>query len=70
MTESQDRPGLAWHKSFYSGSGGGNCVEVARGLCQMNLRDSKNPEHGFLSFAGAEWDAFLASVKATGSSGP
>lgn len=30
-----------WRKSSFSGSNGGNCVEVASGL--RALRDSKNP---------------------------
>lgn len=32
---------MTWRKSSYSGSNGGNCVEVASALGA--LRDSKNP---------------------------
>ncbi len=34
----------AWRKSSYSGSNGGNCVEVAaRSGNSLAVRDSKNP---------------------------
>jgi hypothetical protein len=32
---------MTWRKSSFSGSNGGNCVEVANTL--VALRDSKNP---------------------------
>ncbi|MEU8206325.1 DUF397 domain-containing protein [Streptosporangium sp. NPDC049046] len=59
-----------WHKSTPSGS----CVEVAlTDNTQVAhkvdaerlflLRDSKDPDGPVLSFAAAEWDAFLMSIK-------
>ncbi|MFE3586483.1 DUF397 domain-containing protein [Streptomyces niveus] len=56
---------LAWFKSSYSGSGGGNCVEVAVTATTVHVRDSKNtpgpalripngPWRTFVTFAGAE----------------
>lgn len=54
---------LGWEKSSYSDSGGGNCVEIAAGVCHTNLRDSKNPEDGYFSFATPEWGTFLSTVK-------
>ncbi|MFF0310201.1 DUF397 domain-containing protein [Streptosporangium sp. NPDC004379] len=55
----------AWRRSSLSGSGQ-NCVEVAAGSQPDRLflvRDSKDPEGPVLSFAPAEWDAFLVTVK-------
>lgn len=37
-----------WRKSSRSGSTGGECVEVARKGPGSAVRDSKNPEGGFL----------------------
>lgn len=52
-----------WFKSSYSGTGD-NCVETAKlhgGL--VGVRDSKNPNGGFLAFKPGEWKRFLNSVK-------
>ncbi|MDX6392262.1 MAG: hypothetical protein QOJ73_3325 [Streptosporangiaceae bacterium] len=58
-----DRP--QWHKSSYSGSNGGACVEVARNLPgAVAVRDSKDPDGPRLAFAPEEWTAFTAGVKA------
>jgi hypothetical protein len=62
VTENVD--GLHWFKSSYSGSGGGNCVEVAAGLDAMYVRDSKVTGGGSVLRVGrAEWAAFLASTE-------
>ena len=56
--------GAIWHKSSYSGSNGGGCVEVAGhppGL--VAVRDSKDPDGPALTFALADWQAFITSVK-------
>ncbi|MGH4008755.1 MAG: DUF397 domain-containing protein [Pseudonocardiaceae bacterium] len=52
-----------WTKSSRSGTGGGNCVEVA-GLANGHraIRDSKNPTEPELVFAPAEWAAFTAGL--------
>jgi hypothetical protein len=52
-----------WLKS--SASNTGNCVEVAfvEGG-DVLVRDSKAPDERVLSFTPAEWDAFLAGVRA------
>lgn len=51
--------------SFSNGSGGSNCVQVERfGPDDIVITDSKNPENSGLSFTQAEWDAFVAGVKA------
>ncbi|MFD7376505.1 DUF397 domain-containing protein [Streptomyces mirabilis] len=53
--------GLHWFKSSYSGSGGGDCVEVATGLDAVFVRDSKAVEGGpVLRVGRGEWAAFVA----------
>jgi hypothetical protein len=55
---------LTWRKSSYSGSGGGNCVEVAQlPTPAVAVRDSKNPDGPRLVFPASEWQAFVAGVK-------
>ncbi|MEU9097412.1 DUF397 domain-containing protein [Streptomyces sp. NPDC048361] len=52
---------LRWFKSSYSGSGGGNCVEVAAGLGAVYVRDSKVAGGGpVLRVGRGEWAAFVA----------
>jgi Domain of unknown function (DUF397) len=52
-----------WRKSSYSGTNGGNCVEVASNLPGIvAVRDSKNPSGPALTFTPHEWTAFLASA--------
>ena len=53
-----------WRKSSYSGTNGGNCVEVARNLQGVvAVRDSKNPGGPALVFTPADWEAFTAGLK-------
>jgi Domain of unknown function (DUF397) len=58
---------LAWRKSSYSGSSGGNCVEVAA-LSEggFAVRDSKDTDGPLLGFTADEWRAFVRTVKAAG----
>ncbi|MER7739079.1 DUF397 domain-containing protein [Streptomyces sp. NPDC096538] len=59
VTENED--GLHWFKSSYSGSGGGDCVEVATGLDAVYVRDSKAVGDGpVLRVGREEWAAFVA----------
>ena len=59
VTENMD--GLHWFKSSYSGSGGGDCVEVAAGLDAVYVRDSKAVGDGpVLRVCRNEWAAFVA----------
>lgn len=52
---------LHWFKSSYSGSGGGDCVEVAAGLHGVYVRDSKAAGGGpVLRIGRGEWAAFTA----------
>ncbi|MEU3659853.1 DUF397 domain-containing protein [Streptomyces sp. NPDC032940] len=53
--------GLHWFKSSYSGSDGGNCVEVAAALDAVYVRDSKASDDGRVLRVGRdEWAAFMA----------
>lgn len=56
---------LAWVKSSYSGSQGGNCVEVAadrRGL--VFVRDTKDRQGTMLGFRDVSWRRFAAEIRA------
>jgi hypothetical protein len=59
-----DKTAETWRKSSRSYSSGG-CVEVTC-LCgkRVGLRDSKDPRGPVLRFAAAEWEAFLAGIRA------
>ncbi len=53
-----------WRKSSYSGTNGGNCVEVARNVPGVvAVRDSKDPAGPALAFTPADWEAFTAGLK-------
>ena len=51
---------LRWFKSSYSGSEGGNCVEVATEPALVHVRDSKKPSGPRLTVAPDAWAAFVA----------
>lgn len=56
---------LTWLKSPYSGSEGGQCVEVATlANGDLAVRDSKDKTGPMLRFADDEWRAFTDRVKA------
>jgi len=56
--------GAIWHKSTYSGSNGGGCVEVADNLPGIvAVRDYKDPDGPALTFAPAVWRTFITSVR-------
>ncbi|MFF4547273.1 DUF397 domain-containing protein [Streptomyces sp. NPDC001435] len=48
-----------WRKSSYSGSSGGDCVEVADLTPHIAVRDSKNPVGPHVTFSGTAWAGFL-----------
>ena len=52
-------------KSSYSGSGGGNCTEVATVPGAVLVRDSKNPDGSRLAFSPQAWEVFADRVKAS-----
>lgn len=49
---------LRWFKSSYSGSEGGNCVEVARCAETVHVRDSKVSGGPVLDLGPAAWATF------------
>lgn len=53
---------LAWFKSSYSGSEGGDCVEVAAASATVHIRDSKNPDGPVLTVSPSTWSEFLDRV--------
>ncbi|GAB3950199.1 DUF397 domain-containing protein [Streptomyces sparsus] len=58
-----DLSAVAWRKSSYSNSDGGQCVEVADGLpAVVPVRDSKNPEGPALVISSAAWSSFVSAV--------
>ncbi|MFG2354368.1 DUF397 domain-containing protein [Streptomyces sp. NPDC048521] len=63
MGSKPDLTRARWHKSSYSGSSGGECVEVASLTPGMAVRDSKNQHGPVLRFPTAAWSAFVESVK-------
>ena len=58
-----NRLNQSWRKSSHSGTGA--CVEVRlTETGDVQVRDSKHHEGPALTFAPAEWDAFIAETKA------
>lgn len=61
-TGNLDEP--SWFKSSYSGSGGGDCVEVAAARDAVHVRDSKAAGEGpALKVGRGEWAAFVALAR-------
>ncbi|WP_409060225.1 DUF397 domain-containing protein [Streptomyces sp. SYP-A7185] len=58
------RNSLEWFKSSYSGSDGGNCLEIATQPTAVHIRDSKDPEGPRFSVAPDAWAAFLSLPRA------
>lgn len=53
---------LSWRTSSYSGSNGGQCIEVAA-PGRVFVRDSKNPDGARLGFSAQTWREFAARIK-------
>jgi cobalamin biosynthesis protein CobT len=51
-----------WRKSSYSGSNGGECVEVAAAGAVI-VRDTSDRNGPMLAFTDEAWAAFIANVK-------
>lgn len=54
---------LVWVKSSYSGSGGGECLEVAHTPTTIHLRDSKSPTTPTVQVTPTTWTAFLNTLR-------
>jgi len=52
-----------WRKTRFSGSGSGNCVEVAALPGQFGVRDSKDRGGPILTFDPTSWRNFVRSVR-------
>ena len=60
----EDKIGLGWRKSSYSGNGGGNCVEVASRGSSVLVRDTRQDRADrVLRFSPAAWRRFADRVK-------
>jgi hypothetical protein len=59
-----DNPDLTWRTSSYSGSNGGNCIEVAMTPDTVAIRDSKDPRGPVLTFGAVDWRRFTSLVRA------
>lgn len=58
-----ERQRACWRTSSYSGSQGGNCVEVGPFETHIGVRDTKARERGSLAMSTDAWRAFVAGVK-------
>ncbi|MEV8334706.1 DUF397 domain-containing protein [Streptomyces niveus] len=68
MTEPIRVPNQAWRKSSYSGSNGGECVEIAVGIPgTVPVRDSKDPAGPALAISPTAWADFVAYAAGGGS---
>lgn len=54
-------PPVMWHKSSYS-TDNGDCVEVAAGVPDVHIRDTKDRAGGALSVTAPGWRAFLTAL--------
>ncbi|MGW1180951.1 DUF397 domain-containing protein [Streptomyces drozdowiczii] len=63
MGTSPDLTGAHWRKSSYSGTNGGDCVEVADGCAaSVPVRDSKNPSGPVIVIGADAWRGFVTSL--------
>ncbi|MER5679291.1 DUF397 domain-containing protein [[Kitasatospora] papulosa] len=51
-----------WFKSSYSGSDGDACIEVAKGMEAIHVRDSKDQLSPELTLSPTAWSNFLSYV--------
>jgi hypothetical protein len=52
-----------WRKSSYSGSNGGECVEVASATGEVLVRDTTDLCGPVLAFTTNAWRAFVSTVE-------
>jgi len=63
MANNRNMP-LRWRKASFSGSNGGDCVEVADTGIGLLVRNSKARDAGTISFTRSELAAFVKGCKA------
>lgn len=61
----EDKDGLTWRKSSYSGANGGQCVEVADHDNVIMVRDTTSRDRLTLSVSADAWRELVAKVKAS-----
>lgn len=54
-----------WFKSSYSGSSGGDCLEVAAAAGTVSVRDSKSAQGPVISVPSRQWATFVGFVADT-----
>ncbi|MFB9247579.1 DUF397 domain-containing protein [Sphaerisporangium melleum] len=67
MPTSPEELRVSWHISTFSPNGGSDCVEagpVLDGSDRIAVRHSHHPEGPIILYTRAEWNAFLAGVRA------
>ncbi|MFD3620825.1 DUF397 domain-containing protein [Streptomyces sp. NPDC058676] len=62
---STDASGLAWFKSSYSGTEGGDCVEVAAATTVVHVRDSKAPAGPIVTISRDAWAGFIGPASSS-----
>ncbi|MFC4500212.1 MULTISPECIES: DUF397 domain-containing protein [Streptomyces] len=53
---------LAWFKSSYSGTEGGDCVEIATGTGVVHVRDSKAAAGPVVRVSREAWAGFVGAA--------
>jgi hypothetical protein len=61
--DQQQLNNLRWRKSRASGSGGGQCIEVASDRTATFVRDTKSRERGHITVTHQAFAEFVARVK-------
>jgi hypothetical protein len=61
--EGTDHALTTWRKSTYSGSNGGDCVEVGEAERAVAVRDTKDRASAVLTFGPDAWRQFAATIK-------
>jgi hypothetical protein len=62
--DKQQLSAATWIKSSYSGTNGGDCVEVAPAIPDfVPVRDSKNPDGPVLKITRSAWSAFTSALR-------
>jgi hypothetical protein len=57
-----DTGSARWRTSSYSGTGGGQCVEVGQPAA-IAVRDSKDSDGTTLAFPATAWQEFINGIK-------
>ena len=58
-----DLSNVSWRKSTYSGTTGGNCVELANLSLKVAVRDSKNLEGHLLAFDRVAFGKLVREIR-------